>query len=84
MYYQRGILYTRQKQYKNAINDYTKTIKLCKDYSDAYYKRGLTYAMMKKTKLAISDLKTARDLYSKQSNTDKYNEVDEFIKKVTK
>ena len=52
----------KQKEYKEAINHYTKAIKLKPDFPEAYYNRGNVYAEKGDFDSAIKDFDTAIQL----------------------
>ena len=55
-YYYRGLAKTNLGQYRGAIIDFNKAIKINADYREAYIQRGLTRSKMGKDKLAEQDL----------------------------
>ena len=59
-YNNRGSLHEDIGNYKQAIRDFSKAIKLRPDYAMAYVNRGITYARHdKKSLLSIADIKKA-------------------------
>ena len=54
-YYERGLVYSHQEQWKLAIADYTQAIQIDSNLAGAYYKRGLVYSHQEQWELAIAD-----------------------------
>jgi tetratricopeptide (TPR) repeat protein len=52
------------KDYKGAIEDFDKAIKLLPDYPDAYFNRGLAKFMSRDTLQACRDWRQAKSLGS--------------------
>jgi tetratricopeptide (TPR) repeat protein len=67
-YYNQGVSYSQQKQYRQAIALYNKAIKLDRKLADAYNNRGVAYALLKNYKKGIADLKIAVRLYQQQGD----------------
>jgi tetratricopeptide (TPR) repeat protein len=61
-YYNRGNAYGKLKQYKRAIEDYSKAIELDLKFADAYNNRGNAYDELKQYKRAIEDYNKAIEL----------------------
>ena len=61
----------KQKEYKEAIDHYTKAIQLKSDFPEAYHNRGITYCHIKEFDLAIKDFNMALALNS--NDVDSYN-----------
>ncbi|MGI6320138.1 MAG: tetratricopeptide repeat protein [Bacteroidales bacterium] len=55
-FYYRGKLYHKQKDYKKAIADFSKSISIRDNVADAWYWRGLTYFETAEWQKAIDDL----------------------------
>jgi len=55
----------KESNYKDAVLNYTKALKLDPDYVNAYYNRGYAYIELRKYKLALSDLDKAIDINPK-------------------
>ena len=70
--------------YDGAVADFTKTIGLNKQDTDAYFLRGLSYLFANDYKLAINDLEYARNLSLSNENYEMYEGIMEFIKVVKK
>ena len=64
IYFRKGLLNRKLKNYEAAIKDFDRVIKLDKNHSDAYYERGTTYAYLEDKKNVLSDYKTAAILGS--------------------
>ncbi len=61
-YHNRGNAYRVNGQYKNAIADYTKTIKLDPKFVFGYYNRGLAHEKSGQREKAIADFRKANVL----------------------
>ena len=62
-YYERGLENNRRDHYVDAVNDYTRAIRLNPSYADAYIKRGmLCYKILKRYEEALSDFDRAVEL----------------------
>lgn len=62
LYYNRGNVYVRRKDYQQAIADYTQAIALDPRLAEAYYNRGLALIDSEKTTEGINDLSKAGEL----------------------
>jgi tetratricopeptide (TPR) repeat protein len=62
LYYNRGNVYVRRKDYQQAIADYTQAIALDPRLAEAYYNRGLALIDSDKTTEGINDLSKAGEL----------------------
>lgn len=67
-YYNQGVAYSQQKQYRQAIALYNKAIKLDPKLASAYNNRGISYALLKNYKKGMADLKIAIRLYQQQGD----------------
>ncbi|MBR6276987.1 MAG: tetratricopeptide repeat protein [Prevotella sp.] len=76
LYYNRGNLYVRLKDYSRAIDDYTQALTLDPQLAEAYYNRGLALFDSGKTSEGIADLSKAGELglYTAYSLIKKYRE----------
>jgi tetratricopeptide (TPR) repeat protein len=54
-YFNRGNAYRYIREYKKAVADYTKTIKIKPGYTDAYYNRGVCFFRLEEFEKAVSD-----------------------------
>mgnify|MGYP001253129923 CR=1 FL=1 len=54
-YLERGYVNIQSKHYKDAIDNYSRAIKIKPDYSDAHYNRGLAYFNLEKYQDAIDN-----------------------------
>ena len=80
LYYNRGNVYARQKDYPRAIADYTKAISIDSHLAEAYYNRGLVYIYYKKVDAGIKDLSRAGEL----GLVDAYSAIKKYSKKSAK
>lgn len=62
MYFDRGNLYARQKEYGKAIDDFTSAINLDLNLAEAYYNRGLARIYSNNKIDGINDLSKAGEL----------------------
>ena len=58
-YFFSGNKHLEKGENKEAIDDFTREIKINPDYADAYYNRGIAYFKLGKTQEAISDFTSA-------------------------
>ena len=74
LYYNRGGVYVRRKDYSRAVDDYTQAIALDPNLGEAYYNRGLALIESGKTDEGIRDLSKAGELglYTAYSLIKKY------------
>ena len=74
LYYNRGNLHVRRKDYSQAIADYTQAISCDARLAEAYYNRGLALIDSGKTAEGVSDLSKAGELglYTAYSLIKKY------------
>lgn len=56
---QQGLTYVNQKQYENALKEFTRAIEIHPQYATAYANRGLVYMQQKKYNKALDDLNKA-------------------------
>ena len=61
-WFNRGNVFTLQKDYRNAIANYTKAIELEHNFAEAYFNRGLCYVLIGENAKGISDLSKAGEL----------------------
>lgn len=62
IYYNRGNLFAKEKNYSRAVDDYTHAIELDPRLAQAYYNRGIAYYYAGKMKEAQQDLSKAGEL----------------------
>jgi len=62
VYNNRGMAYAHERQYEQAIKDYSQAIKLKPDYAAAYLNRGNTYAKTNQDELARADWQMVKKL----------------------
>ncbi len=83
IYYNRGLAYSRLLQYPQAINDYNKAIALNPEYPFPYQGRALLkYEKLGDKKGGLQDLKTAAEIYRRQGNKSKFDELMGLYKKL--
>ncbi len=58
-----GVTFFKQGQYQNAIDAFSKLIKIAPDHADAYKNRGVSYMKQKKYDPAIEDFLKAKELF---------------------
>lgn len=75
-YYNRANFECKSKEFKKAINDYSKSINLDEN-PQAYYNRGLTLLYLKETQKGCLDISKAGELGIKES----YNVIKRYCKK---
>ncbi|PCJ87764.1 MAG: hypothetical protein COA57_04205 [Flavobacteriales bacterium] len=71
-YNNRGIYKAEQRDYIEAILDYTKAIKLNKNHANAYYNRALAYYKSGNNKISLEDFNKAIELSPKDDEA-RYN-----------
>jgi tetratricopeptide (TPR) repeat protein len=59
LYYNRGLVYDELQEYNKALADYTKAIKLNKEYANPYNNRGNLYLKLKDYDKALADYNQA-------------------------
>lgn len=67
LYYRRGYVKHLSSKYTEAIQDFSKSIELDRDYADSYRYRGLAYYNNNEYQKALNDLNTAIDKDSQNS-----------------
>lgn len=55
-HYQRGVVYSKTGNYRQAVASYTKAIDLDPDFVQAYYERCLAYQQLEEYAEALADL----------------------------
>ncbi len=61
-YYNRGIVYGRLGNYKQALGNFDRAIALNPAYAEAYYNRAASYYSLGNQRQAFEDMKTAAGL----------------------
>ena len=61
-WYNRGNILLAQKDYRNAIANFSSAIEREKDFAEAYFNRGLCYVMIGENAKGVSDLSKAGEL----------------------
>jgi tetratricopeptide (TPR) repeat protein len=61
-FFNRGIIYLKQKDYQKALSDFTMSINLRENFFASYYNRGCIYYNLKKYKEALDDFKISLKL----------------------
>ncbi|MBZ0309786.1 MAG: tetratricopeptide repeat protein, partial [Anaerolineae bacterium] len=61
-YYNRGLAYALQEEYKNAVADFSDAIQLDSGYEDAYYNRGMAYYQTGNYRAAVADFNNLLEL----------------------
>ena len=64
-YYNRGVIFSDNKKYNQALNDYSKAIEINPNYLSAYYNRGIAYDNLGQWNNAITDYTRAIEINSK-------------------
>ena len=62
IYYNMGNVHAQRKDYKSAVECYTKALSFDKNLAEAYYNRGLAKLFNEQTTAGISDLSKAGEL----------------------
>ena len=60
--YNKANILCAQREYKDAINYYTKAIAIDRDFAEAYFNRGLTYIYTGENEKGLADLSKAGEL----------------------
>ena len=60
--YNKANILCAQKEWHDAINNYTKAIAIDEDFAEAYFNRGLTYVYIGETEKGLADLSKAGEL----------------------
>jgi tetratricopeptide (TPR) repeat protein/S1-C subfamily serine protease len=81
-YNNRGNVYLALKEYQAAIVDYNKSIEINPNYAHSYRNLGLVLARLEKYKAAIVNYKKAAQLFQKQGNTERYQQVQQVLKEL--
>ena len=58
-WFDKGMIYTKQKEFGNAIEAYTKAIELNSKYKEAYLKRGQSHQELEQFDVALNDFDKA-------------------------
>lgn len=66
---------------QEAIENYTRAIKMNPNYASACLNRGIAYRSLGNNQRAIEDFQKAAKLYSEQGNVDLSQEIIDFLKK---
>jgi tetratricopeptide (TPR) repeat protein len=83
IYYNRGLAYSRLQQYPKALSDYSKSITLNPEYPFPYQGRGLLkYEKLGDKKGGLQDLKTAAEIYQRQGDKNKAEELMKLYQKL--
>ena len=61
-YYNKANVLCAQREFKDAIDYYTKAIAIDADFAEAYYNRGLTYIFIGENESGLADLSKAGEL----------------------
>ncbi len=72
--YNKANILCAQKEYKEAINHYTRSIEQDHDFAEAYFNRGLTYIYIGENEKGLADLSKAGELGIYQA----YNMITRF------
>jgi len=81
-YCNRGNTYYDLREYKKAIENYTKAIEINPKYANTYYSRGNVYRKIGKYQKAIDDCYQAGTLYLKQKNKTRVLECIDLMKTI--
>jgi tetratricopeptide (TPR) repeat protein len=71
LYFEKGVLFMKDKEYEKAIQEITKAIELKPELADAYIKRGISYAIVKERVNAIEDFQKYLNLKPNAENRSK-------------
>ncbi|MCQ2194021.1 MAG: tetratricopeptide repeat protein [Paludibacteraceae bacterium] len=74
-WYNKANILSEQKDFRNAMANYTKAIELDKDFAEAYFNRGLVHILVGESREGIADLSKAGELgiYSAYNIIKRYN-----------
>jgi tetratricopeptide (TPR) repeat protein len=78
----RGVVRLDIGDHKGALSDYTQAIRLKPDYALAYKNRGLLYLDIGNQPLAVKDFQKANELYKKQKNPAKQQEIAQILREM--
>jgi tetratricopeptide (TPR) repeat protein len=73
-YYNKANILCAQRDYQEAVNCYTKAIRIDPDFAEAYFNRGLTYVYTGENEKGLNDLSKAGELGMYQA----YNMITRF------
>lgn len=79
-----AFLYSDLKQYNNAINECTQSIKIKNKNPNAFYRRGLNEVMIGKIDKGLQDLGYAKRQYYELNDIDNYRNVSNVINDLNK
>ncbi len=83
IYYNRGLAYSRLQQYPKALSDYSKSITLNPAYPFPYQGRALLkYEKLGDKKGGLQDLKTAAEIFQRQGDKNKAEELLKLYQKL--
>ena len=82
-YYNRAVAYSKLQQYEKAIANFTQALELNPNYADAYYNRAVAYGFVRNLAQMRQDLQQAAILLQQQNNPQKYQIVQQLLKKLS-
>ncbi|HEY9827767.1 MAG TPA: tetratricopeptide repeat protein, partial [Stenomitos sp.] len=78
-----GNQFANSGSYKNAIDSYTTAIQRNSGLAVAFFNRGLAYGMLNQKENAIADFSKALDLFKAQGESQKYQQTQDILQRLT-
>jgi tetratricopeptide (TPR) repeat protein len=82
IYNNRGIARSNLGDKQGAISDYNQALKINPNLANAYVLRGIVRFQLQEKQGAITDLQKAADLFQQQGNTQMYQKISDWIRKM--